>query len=85
MQLLVKLFPYQVYLYCITDLYSRGTNFWDTLYMLQFNFILKDKIEPQHAFISLCITPDNISPTTTIAGADLGGGCRGFAPPPPMR
>ena len=34
MQLLVKQFPYQVYLYCITDLYSRGTNFWDTLYML---------------------------------------------------
>ena len=30
--LLFKLFCYQVQSYCITDLWIRGTNFWDTLY-----------------------------------------------------
>ena len=49
-QVLFKWFAYHVQLYWNTDLQSRGTNFWDTLYMrvgyvfdLRF---LKWKIQP---------------------------------------
>ena len=48
-QLLLKWFAYQAQSYWNTDLWSRGTNFWDTLYMIELFVNCSGRHDSSHA------------------------------------